>query len=166
MRRQIWTALGPLMLCAVLAGCAAQPSVDAALIGIAPESSTLLEQRLRLDFRLRNFGERALSATGLEINLDVNGRQLARGVQSDGFRLERLGETRVSAVVSTSLFEVARQLLELPDREQFSYRLRGRVYLQGWPRSVPFSHGGEISRAELSRLVGAGGREPQRLRLD
>lgn len=159
-------AAAVLAVCAGLFGCASQPSVDVALVGIVPESSTLLEQRLRLDFRLQNFGERALRATGLEVNLDVNDRRLARGVDSQGFSVERLGETRVSAVVSTSLFEVARQLLELPDRETFSYRLSGRLYLDGWPRSVPFRRSGEISRSDLARLVGSGGRTPQPLRLE
>lgn len=149
-----------------LCGCLSQPSVDVALIGLAPVESTLLEQRLRLDFRLQNFSDRAVEATGLDLTLYVNGRRLARGVDNDAFHLDRLGETTVSAVVSTSLFEVARQLLALPDRETFSYELKGRVHLQGWPRSASFSRSGEISRSELARLAGSGGRDPQPLRLD
>lgn len=155
-------ALVPLLL----AGCAAQPRMDVALIGLAPVQSTLLEQRLRLDFRLQNFGERPIRASGVEVTLNVNGQRLARGVDNGAFEVERLGETRVSAVVSTSLFDVARQLLALQDRETFSYELTGRLYLDGWPRSVPFARSGEISRSDLARLVGAGGRAPQPLRLD
>ncbi len=155
-----------LVLLALLGGCASQPSVDVMLVGLAPMESTLLEQRLRLDFRLQNFGDRALEATGVEVTLNVNGRRLARGVDSGAFRVDRLGETRVSAVVSTSLFDVARQLLELPDRQSFSYELVGRVYLRGWPRSMGFNRGGEISRSDLARLAGAGGRAPEPLRLE
>ena len=119
-----------------------------------------------LDFRLQNFSDRAVEATGLDLTLYVNGRRLARGVDNGAFHLDRLGETTVSAVVSTSLFEVARQLLELRDRETFSYELKGRVHLQGWPRSASFSRSGEISRSELARLSGSGGRAPQPLRLE
>jgi len=150
----------------LLSGCAAQPNVDVALVGLAPMESTLLEQRLRLDFRLQNFSERVVSATGVELTLNVNGRRLARGVDNEAFGVDRLGETRVSAVVSTSLFDVARQLLDLPDRERFSYELSGRIYLEGWPRSVPFSRSGEIAREDLARLVGAGDHTPQPLRLE
>ncbi|MFU8815490.1 MAG: LEA type 2 family protein [Pseudomonadales bacterium] len=153
------------LLALLLAGCAA-PAVDVALVGIAPMESTLLEQRLRLDFRLQNFGERAIRATGMELTLDVNGRQLARGVDSGSFQLERLGETRVSAVVSTSLLEITRQLLSLLERDKFDYQLRGRIYLDGWPRSVPFTRSGEISREQLERLAGIGGRSPGPLRLE
>ena len=150
----------------LLTGCAAQPNVDVALVGLAPMESTLLEQRLRLDFRLQNFSERVVNATGVELTLNVNGRRLARGVDNGAFRVDRLGETRVSAVVSTSLFDVARQLLDLPNRERFSYELTGRIYLEGWPRSVPFSRSGEIARDDLARLVGAGDHTPQPLRLE
>jgi len=156
----------------LLAGCAGRPSVDVALVGLTPVESSysgpqaFLEQRLRLDFRLQNFSERVVNATGVELTLNVNGRRLARGVDNDAFRVERLGETRVSAVVSTSLFDVARQLLDLPNRERFSYELTGRIYLEGWPRSVPFSRSGEIAREDLGRLVGAGDHTPQPLRLE
>ena len=159
-------ALGVAALVLLLTGCASQPRMDVALVGLAPVESTLLEQRLRVDFRLQNFSEQVVRATGVEVTLNVNGQRLARGVDNGAFQVDRLGETRVSAVVSTSLFDVARQLLTLQDRETFSYELTGRVYLDGWPRSVPFSRSGEISRGDLARLVGAGGRTPQPLRLD
>ncbi|MEQ8860565.1 MAG: LEA type 2 family protein [Pseudomonadales bacterium] len=162
----LWRMLAAVALLGGLGGCASQPSVDVNLVGLAPMESTLLEQRLRLDFRLQNFGDRALEATGMEMTLNVNGQRLARGVDNGAFRVDRLSETRVSAVVSTSLFDVARQLLDLPNRESFSYELTGRVYLQGWPRSMPFRRGGEISRADLARLVGSGGRAPAPLRLE
>jgi LEA14-like dessication related protein len=155
-----------LLLTAILwAGCASQPAVDVALIGLAPVESTLFEQRLRLDFRLQNFSERVIRATGFQITLNVNDRRLARGVDNGAFVLNGLSETRASAVVSTSLFEVARQLLELPNRETYTYELTGRLYLDGWPRSVPFARSGEINRADLQRLVGADGRQPQPLTL-
>lgn len=163
-----WLGLRALPLGAGLAGlaaCVSAPSVDVGLVGLAPEKSTLLEQRLRLDLRLQNFSDQAMRGRGFEVTLNLNGHRLARGVDNTGFELEALGETRISAVVSTSLFDVARQLLDLPDRETFSYELVGKVYLDGWPRSAGFRRDGAFSRAELSRLSGAGGTTPQPLRL-
>jgi LEA14-like dessication related protein len=162
--RRLLAAAG-LVLTALAGGCAA-PAVDVALVGLAPLESTLLEQRLRLDFRLQNASQRSIQATGLDVVLDVNGRQLARGVDNGVFRLDPLSETRVSAIVSTSLLEVARQLLTLVERDRFDYRLRGRVYLDGWPRSIAFTRSGEITRDQLERLAGIGGRSPAPLRLE
>jgi LEA14-like dessication related protein len=154
------------LLALALGGCASRPAVDVALVGLAPVDASLFEQRLRLDLRLQNFGERTFSATGFEVTLYVNGQRLASGVDGGSFQIDRLGETRISAVVSTSLFDVARQLLALQDRQTFSYELAGRVYLDGWPRSLPFRRGGEISRSGLERLTGGGGRSPAPLRLE
>ncbi|HEX7036213.1 MAG TPA: LEA type 2 family protein [Pseudomonadales bacterium] len=148
---------------AVLAGCAAQPALDVNLIGLAPVESTLFEQRLRVDFRLHNFSDRVFRARGFQVTLDVNGQRLARGVDDSSFLLTGLSDTTASAVVSTSLFAVARQLLEISQRQTFDYELSGRLYLDGWPRSVPFSRRGEIRREDLERLIGAGGREPAAL---
>lgn len=161
------THLAPLLMAALAlsASCAGRQPVGVSLIGISPVESTLLEQRLRLDFRLQNFSKRVIRATGFEIALDVNDRRLARGVDDEPFLLTGLSEARVSAVVSTSIFEVARQLLDLPGRERFSYEFTGRLYLDGWPRSVSFARAGELSRDDLRRLVGAGGLEPQPLTL-
>lgn len=155
---------GILCLLCLGGGCASQ-SVNVGLVNLAPVESTLFEQRLRLDLRLQNGSRRVIRATGFEITLQVNDRQLAQGVSDQTFLVTELGETRVSTVISTSLFQIGRQLLDVTSRETFSYELSGRIYLDGWPRSVPFTRYGEISRAELGRLVGADGLEPQPLAL-
>jgi hypothetical protein len=160
--RPLAAGLATLVL-ALLAGCVSRPDVDVVLVGLTPVESTLFEQRLRLDFRLQNFSDQVIRATGFEVTLNVNGRRLARGVDDGAFLLTGFSDARASAVVSTSLFEVARQLLDIPNRESFDYELTGRLHLDGWPRSVSFARSGAISRDELQRLVGAGGREPQPL---
>lgn len=151
---------------AMISGCASRPSVGVALVGLAPLESSLFEQRLQLDFRLQNFGERTLRADGLEVALAVNGQRLARGVDSGAFEVGRLDESRVSVVVSTSLIAVARQILEMTSRETFSYSLSGRVHLAGWGGSVPFAHTGEITREELARLAGLDGARAAPLELE
>jgi hypothetical protein len=155
-----------LLLAFTVAGCASRPSVEVALVGLAPVEATLFEQRLRLDLRLQNYGEQVLRASGFEVTLYVNEQRLARGVSDGAFQVGRLGESRVSAVVSTSLFDVARQLLTVQDRQSFAYRIDGRIFLDGWPRSLPFRRGGEISRADLERLTGGAGRAPAPLLLE
>lgn len=165
MVRQVRRASILALAAVLLAGCVTRPALDVNLIGLAPVESTLFEQRLRVDFRLHNFSDQVIRARGFQVTLDVNGRRLARGVDDSSFLLTGLSDTTASAVVSTSLFDVARQLLEFSQRDSFDYELSGRLYLEGWPRSVPFSRQGEISRKDLERLVGAGGREPAALTL-
>lgn len=157
----------PLLACllAVLGGCASLSPVDVVLVSIEPVEATLLEQRLRLNFRVQNAGQHALRVTGLDVTLNVNDQRLAKGVDDRAFILTGASEARLSVVASTTIFDVARQLLALPDREAFSYELSGRLHVDGSMRSVRFRRAGEISRDDLRRLVGAGGLEPRPLDL-
>lgn len=154
------------LLLAILGGCASQPAVEVYLIGMTPVESNLFEQRMRLDFRVQNAGDRPISATGLQVTLNVNDARLARGVDSTPFTVPRLGDVRTSAVVSTSLFDIANQLLRLPGQDRFSYELTGKIYVDGWPLGRRFQRTGEITRAQLQRLSGAAGAKPAPLLLE
>ncbi len=158
--------LGVLLLALLAGGCATEPAVEVFLIGVAPLESSMLERRVRLDLRVQNASEKELRASGLEVRLEVNDTRLARGVDNRAFVVPRLGEATTSAVVSTSLFDMVSQLLNLPGRDSFSYELEGKIYLEGRPGTQRFRQGGALSRDQLERLVGAGGRSPAPLRLD
>jgi len=132
---------------ATVSGCVAPGKVDVYLTNITPMPSTLFEQRTRLDLRLQNLSEVPIDATGLDVALRVNGRRLARGVDAAAFTIPRLGETSVSVVVSTSVFDTIKQILGLRDRQVFSYTLKGKVITDGIDQR--FSRSGEISRADL-----------------
>ena len=164
LRRALWRSI--VFLALLAGGCASEPAVEVFLTGVTPVESSLLEQRVRLDLRLQNASEKELQASGLEVVLKVNDSRLARGVDNRAFLVPRLGEATTSAVVSTSLFDMVRQLLSLPGRESFSYELEGKIYLEGWRGARRFHQGGVLTREQLERLVGSGGRNPAPLRLD
>jgi len=156
----------PLLLALLLAGCASYTPPDLALVGLAPLESTLFEPRMRLDFRLQNTGKRPLNVRGVNLQLEVNGVELARGVDELGFVLPAFGESRASVEVSASLVNVIQLLLSLPTTETFSYQLGGRLHLAGFPGSLPISRGGSLTREQLLALTGAQGRRPAPLRLE
>ena len=138
-----------------VAGCATQPPVEVYLTNIAPMPSTLFEQRVRLDLRVQNLTEKPVRATGADVQLMVNGRQLARGVSSEPVEVAPLGETATSVVVSSSVFDTVRQLLGLPGRTSFTYALRGKLFTNGFNRR--FKRSGELTREDLGRLFPAAG---------
>ena len=158
------------LCCALLVllagGCATDPSVEVFLIGMTPVESSMFEQRMRLDLRVQNAGNDELRATGVAVTLNVNDSRLAKGVDNQPFTVPRLGDATTSAVVSTSLFDMARQLLGLPGRESFSYRLEGKIYLENRARARRFSRSGELTREQLGRLSGSGGERPAPLKLE
>ncbi len=125
-----------LLIGAALGGCATlgvggEP-IEVQLVSLTPLPSTAFEHRLRVDLRLRNPNNHAYQIEGLRFVLDVNGRRLASGVSSESATLPRLGEVVVPVTTTTSLFDVVNQILAFGQQQQpqFSYELRGKVFLK------------------------------------
>ena len=159
-------SLGFALLVLIAGGCATDPSLEVFLIGMTPVQSSMFEQRMRLDLRVQNAGDEELRATGVAVTLNVNDSRLAKGVDNQPFTVPRLGDATTSAVVSTSLFDMARQLLGLPGRESFSYKLEGKIYLENRGRARRFTRSGELTREQLGRLAGGEGGSPAPLKLE
>ena len=155
-----------LLICLLLAGCASYERPDVTLVGLAPLESTMLEPRMRLDFRLLNPGRKALAVRGVDMSLEINGVELARGVDGHGFELPAFGETRASVEVSASVFKLVQILLSLPQAEAFTYELSGRLHLDGFPRSIPVTRAGTVTREQLQALSGSGRGSPGTLQLE
>jgi LEA14-like dessication related protein len=155
-----------LLICLLLAGCASYERPDVTLVGLAPLESTMLEPRMRLDFRLLNPGRKPLTVRGVDMALEINGVELARGVDGQGFELPAFGETRASVEVTASVFKLLQILLSLPQTEAFTYELSGRLHLAGFPRSIPVTRAGSVTREQLQALSGSGRGQPGMLQLE
>ena len=142
-----------ILLFAFVSGCAIQPAVDGFVTSISPMQSTLLEQRAKIDLRLRNLTDAPIVANGIDVQLLVNGKQLARGVKAEDIQIEPLSERLISVTVSTRAIDIFRQAIGIQDRETYSYRLKGRLVSPGLDKR--FEHGGEISQAQLFNLFQA-----------
>jgi LEA14-like dessication related protein len=149
-----------LLACALLAGCATQSPPELMLVGVAPAESTYNEPRIRLDFRVLNPGRKPIVVKGVDLKLEVNDVDLARGVDGHGFELPAFGEARGSVEVTASILKLLRLLLTLPDAEAFTYELSGRLHLDGFPGTVPISRSGSFSREDLQALSRRPEREP------
>jgi LEA14-like dessication related protein len=141
-----------LLLLLAAAGCASVTSLQAPEVQVtslqllAPEPGSL-EQRFAVGLRLVNPNNRSMAVDGLDFELDVNDKRLARGVTNRAFELPRLGETDTTVVVTASVLDLLRQAVDYAGRPDvpLNYRLRGRVHLgSGFVRSVPFDHRGLI----------------------
>jgi LEA14-like dessication related protein len=133
-----------LAMAVLLAGCASYTPLDVFVTGVAPLEGAPLEQRIRIDLRILNPNDQALAAHGMRIQLDVNGQRLARGVSDAAFTVPRLGEITTSIVASTSLFDLARQVVVLSARQSMDYALSGELFLDGMGRSVKFHQAGRF----------------------
>jgi LEA14-like dessication related protein len=142
------TALALALCAATLAGCASLgvggAPIEVQLVSLTPLPSTAFEHRLRVDLRLHNPSNRAYEIEGLRFVLDVNGNRLASGVSNERATLPRLGEVVVPVTTTTSLFDVVNQIIAFGQQPQpqFSYDLRGKIFLAGLWGSLPFQRKG------------------------
>ncbi len=142
-------ALGPLLLggCVGLFRSVEQPEVYVIHVEPTEGESGLLEQRLKVDLRIRNPNDYDLDISGVDFHLDVNGNHLARGLGNESVTVPRLGEATLSVIATTTLMDVVRQVSKLGQQqtEGVAYVLKGKLYVgRGWGSRVPFENSGTL----------------------
>jgi len=137
--------LGALLLgCATLGPPLEKPEVF--LLRVTPVESTLFEQRVEAEFRLRNPNDVDLAIRGLDLVVEVNGSRLARVLSDDAVTVPRFGEAKLSAVASASTVDVLRQVAALGRSREPSYEISGYVYLgDGFRRRLKLETSGRLS---------------------
>lgn len=144
--------LAVVVLLLAAAGCASitslqAPEVRVTSLQMLESAQGSLEQRFAVGLCLTNPNNRAIDVDGLDFELELNGKRLARGVSDNAFELPRLGEAETLVVVTTSVFDVLRQALDIAGRSDatMDYRVKGRLHLgSGFVRTIPFDHEGRI----------------------
>ena len=142
----------PLALAAIaLAACSVLPAhfetPHFSVVNVELLKSDLFEQRLRVRMRVQNPNDRVLPVRGLEYRIEVDGRDLARGVSGAAFTVPALGETEFEMNVSANMAGALLGLLGRRDSasRQIDYRIVGKVSLsEGLLRSIPFEERGSF----------------------
>ena len=140
------------VLFALVLGCATTPKMPEAaevyVTGISPTGGGLLEQKIRVGLRIENPNNFELQMTGIEFDLDLNGRPFARGMGSHEVTLPRLGSKELSVQATTTVIEVLRQITGLQNLEDVGYAIRGRLYLDAAAvDSLPFERSARLGDA-------------------
>jgi LEA14-like dessication related protein len=135
----------PLQGCSAFGPAIERPEV--VLMNLRPLESTLFEQRVETELRIRNPNDMELDITGLDVEISLNGMRLARVLSNEAVKVPRFGEATIKAVASTSATTILRQIaaLQKTGGEDPSYGLRGHVYLgSGFRRRVKLEHSGKL----------------------
>ncbi|MDH4362022.1 MAG: LEA type 2 family protein [Nitrospirota bacterium] len=126
-------------------------SPEVLLVNIIPLDTTMFEQRLQVDLRVRNPNDFDLEVTGLDFTLHLNDQRLARGLTNKASTIPRLGDAVISVETTTSTLDVVRQFLNLSQRQDVTYQVDGVLHLQG--TRLPFENKGVLIDAkQLSGL--------------
>lgn len=139
------------LLFTLVAGCATaltgMEEPDFHVINIVPMGSEgMFEHRARVYLRIINPNDVPLEITGFSFHMDINDTRFTRGVSSEALSVPRLGEATTSVVVTTTVLDIARQMMALEGRENPTYLIKGKVYLaNARMHSVSFSYEGELT---------------------
>jgi LEA14-like dessication related protein len=129
--------------CTSLKASSVQPEApEVLLVNITSLDTTMFEQRLQVDLRVRNPNEFDLEVTGLDFTLHLNDQRLARGLTNKASTIPRLGDSVISVETTTSTLDVVRQLLNLSQRQDVTYQVQGVLYAQG--TRLPFENKGVL----------------------
>lgn len=130
--------------CASLGKVREPPMVN--LAGLQMGEMTLFEQRYQLQLRVQNPDANDLPISGLSCTLYINDREFARGVSNVNVTVPRFGEVLLPVDVVSDLRRVIEQLRDAGGKpaNSISYRLSGKLALQGSSFPVPFDYRGEF----------------------
>jgi LEA14-like dessication related protein len=130
----------------LLPGCAAwfikgEPP-EVLVTNVTPLDATMFEERLRVDLRVRNPNDFDYHLTGIDFMLNLNGKRLARGLGSKEVTIPRLGDAVLTVDTSTSTLDIVRQLLQLSQKQDLTYDIKG--VLHGTEGRLPFTNSGTL----------------------
>jgi LEA14-like dessication related protein len=155
--RLIGFAAGTLAAVLALAGCAGigQPleTPRISLSNIQLQESKGLETTFLVHLRVTNPNEVDLDIKGVECDLEINGKPFAYGISNSRVQVPAFGSETLPVQVYSSVLEIVRGLFGLPQREDLSYRAKGKVRIEGgglMPSTLPFDSQGTVSIKDLA----------------
>ena len=140
-----------MLVCALLAGACAvwslREPLNVTISDLKPTEVTALEQRYAMKVRLLNPNDADIAFDGVVFDLEINEKPFAKGVSDRRSVIPRFGEALIDVQVVSGLQNVLRQINNLLKGNQtaITYRIKGRLHLDGGIGSVPFDTTGEIS---------------------
>lgn len=150
-------ALLGMVMVLVLSACTTLPfqaeKVNVSLADVRITKMGVIEQVYALKLRVQNANPRPMNIAGLTYDIEINGRNFAKGVSPKVVTIPAYGETMfdVEAIssISTLIEQIARLRMERP--KALRYRLSGYLNTHAAVRSgVPFEYAGEVAYSALA----------------
>jgi LEA14-like dessication related protein len=150
-----WVLIG--MALAAAAGCAGfgrtleTPRIS--LANIQVQETRGVETVFLVELRVTNPNEVDLDIKGVDCQIDVNDQAFAYGISNSQVRIPAMGSETIPITVYSSVLDILRGLIGLPQRQDLKYHLKGKVRLEGagWmPSTVPFDSRGSLSLKDIA----------------
>lgn len=157
-RRKVdWSTTAAILILWGFSGCAGigKPleSPRISLSNIQAQKSTGFETIFLVQLRVMNPNEVELDIRGVDCEVEVNGQPFAYGISNTAVTVPAYGSETVPVTVYSSVIDIARSIFKWQGRDELSYRLKGKVKVEGaaWmPPALRFDSQGTVSFRELA----------------
>ena len=146
-----------LLLAGLMSGCAGlgKPieSPRISLSNIQVLESKGLETAFLVHLRVMNPNDMDLDITGVDCDLEINGKPFAYGLSNTQVKVPAFGSETLPVTVYSSVLDIVKGLFGLQQRENLSYQLKGKVRMAGgtfMPSTLPFDSQGTVSIKDLA----------------
>jgi LEA14-like dessication related protein len=155
--RPIGSAAAAMLVILTLTGCAGigkpfeTPRVS--LSNIQVQESKGLETAFLVLLRVTNPNDGELDIKGLDCDLEINGKPFAYGISNTQVTVPAFGSETIPVTVYSSVIDIIKGLFGLQQREDLSYRVKGKVRMAGgglMPSTLPFDSQGTVSIKDLA----------------
>lgn len=130
--------------CALVQQAVKPPQLE--LESVQLVNASLMQQTLRLGFKVTNPNGFSLPVTALHYTVALEGQDVADGSNAQGFTLSANGSTTFSTDVSTSVLNILQLIGNLnPNGAALHYNVKGAFTIHKFfDKDVPFTKTGEI----------------------
>ena len=156
-RRPFRFAAAALLAVWTLSGCAGigkpleTPRVS--LSNIQVQESKGMETAFLVLLRVANPNDVDLDIKGVDCDLEINGKPFAYGISNAQVKVPAFGSETIPVTVYSSVLDIIKGLFGLPQREDLSYQVKGKVRMAGggiMPSTLPFDSQGTVSIKDLT----------------
>ncbi len=131
--------------CASLQRIESRPVITLAKIEIDDVSN--FETTLLIELRVFNSSEDAFHVTGIDCELELNGKRFARGISKTDTEIASYSTAKVPVTMYSSVMEMFRGIINMKGREVFTYLLTGNLRVRDESINsalIPFSSEGNM----------------------
>ncbi|MBI5578208.1 MAG: LEA type 2 family protein [Deltaproteobacteria bacterium] len=146
-----------LLLAGLMSGCAGlgkpieSPRILLSSIQVLERKG--LETAFLVHLRVMNPNDMDLDVIGVDCDLEINGKPFAYGISNTPVKVQAFGSETLPVTVYSSVIDIIKGLFGLQQREDLSYRIKGRVRMAGgglMPSTLPFDSHGTVSIKDLA----------------
>jgi len=152
-----WLKLAVVLAAVGTAGCAGfgrtLEAPHIALANLQVQESKGMETVFLVQLRVTNPNEVDLNVRGVDCQIDINDQAFAYGISDAQVRIPAMGSETIPITVYSSVLDIMRGLIGLPQRSDLKYHLKGKVRLDGsgWtPATLPFDSRGSLSLKDIA----------------